>query len=81
MRKGQLFPLASPYAGVGPGSKWYNQRVRATGEWRNPQRGEWFISGAIPEGYLAPSALSNAFHIAQLVHVKIITTVEVIEDV
>jgi protocatechuate 3,4-dioxygenase beta subunit len=37
---------------------------KASGEFRAPRKGEWYISGAIPEVYQAPNDLSTKFHIA-----------------
>lgn len=81
MKKGDLFPIASPYSVIG---HLKDHRVQYTGEKRYPQKGEWYISGAIPEGYLAPSnlTLGPPMHIGKLVKVKVITItkIEVIED-
>ncbi len=41
--------------------------VKPTGEKRCPRKGEWFLSGAIIEGYLAVNDLSTVYHIAKLV--------------
>ena len=79
MKKGKLFPLSSPYS-VFPDKRANDHRIRSTGEYRNPRKGEWFISGAIPEGYLAPSDLSFPYFIGELVKVKIKTVVTVIEE-
>jgi len=38
-----------------------------TGERRAPRKGEWFISGAIPEAYYAVNDLSQVYPIAKLV--------------
>lgn len=38
-----------------------------TGEKRAPRRGEWYLSGAVVEGYRAPKDLSTPYHIAKLV--------------
>jgi hypothetical protein len=38
-----------------------------TGEFRPPKKGEWYLSGAIPEAYRAYSNLGNKFHIVKLV--------------
>lgn len=38
-----------------------------TGEYRNPRKGELYLSGAIPEVYLALNNLGSPFHIMQLV--------------
>ena len=45
-----------------------------TGEKRAPKKGEWYLSGAIPEGYKAPNDLETFFHICRLVMTKTITT-------
>jgi hypothetical protein len=37
----------------------------ATGEFRPPRQGEWYLSGAIIEAYLAPAGLSSAYWIAR----------------
>ena len=70
MKPRRLFPLADPYS--------YreilkNIRVESTGEYRCPKKGEWFISGAIPEGYKAPNDLLTPYHIGILVEVEIKT--------
>lgn len=39
----------------------------ATGEMREPRKGEWFLSGAIIEAYRAQNDLSSAYNIAKLV--------------
>jgi len=44
-----------------------NLRCEATGEFRAPKKGEWYLSGAIIEGYKAPLDLSTPFHIARLI--------------
>ena len=36
-----------------------------TGEFRAPKAGEYYLSGAIPEVYLAPVKLANQYHIAR----------------
>lgn len=38
-----------------------------TGERRAPRQGEWYLSGAVVEGYRAPNDLSTPYHIAKLV--------------
>jgi len=45
-------------------------RVATTGEFRPPIAGEWYLSGAIIEGYRAPSDLHTPFHIARLVRIR-----------
>lgn len=52
-------------------------RAVFTGEYRNPKAGEWFLSGAKIEAYLAKKDLSTPYHIARLVRVEV-KTIEVI---
>ena len=40
-----------------------DMRVKVTGEFRCPKEGEWYISGAIPEGYKAHANLSTPYYI------------------
>ena len=58
-------------------------KVRAfpTGETRTPRKGEWYISGAIPEAYRAKSDLSSRHVMARLILVRetMITSFEVIK--
>jgi hypothetical protein len=75
MKKGKLFQAATEYLALANPA---NTRIVSTGEFRNPKKGEWFISGAIPEGYLAPSNLDYSYNIGRLVKVKIKTVVTVI---
>jgi hypothetical protein len=37
---------------------------------RKPKKGEWFISGAIPEAYQAPNDLNTKYYIAELKRVE-----------
>lgn len=54
-------------------------RGKPTGEKRPPKKGEWYVSGAIPEVYRAPADLSDAHVIVKLVVVKVmVTTTETI---
>ena len=69
MKKGRLFPVAPD--GVMERSypaRWY--RVESTGEYRPPRKGEWYISGAIPEGYKTENDLTVKHQIGRLVEVK-----------
>ena len=55
-------------------------RVKPTGEIRRPQYGEWFLSGAIIEGYRAKiDHLSTPYYIAKLVLTKTETKVTIRE--
>jgi hypothetical protein len=64
IEQGQVFPVAhtQPQTAV-PRVRF----VRATGEHRPPRRGEWYISGAVVEGYQAPGNYADylPFHIAE----------------
>lgn len=51
------------YAGSVPGR--LAGRFVATGEYRPPTAGEYFISGAIPEVYEARHPLTTAYHLAR----------------
>ena len=61
---------------------WVN-KVRAipTGEFRTPQKGEWYLSGALPAAYYAPNDLGIAFHILRLVIVETVTEIRVVETI
>jgi hypothetical protein len=39
----------------------------ATGEFRPPYKGEWFLSGSYIEAYRAENDLRSSYHIAKLV--------------
>lgn len=41
-----------------------------TGVYRKPHKGEWFLSGAIPEAYKAPNNLDTDYWIMRLVLVR-----------
>jgi len=50
----------------------YSQKIKAikTREFRKPKKGEFYLSGAIPEASVAPNDLNNKFWIADLVLVQ-----------
>lgn len=79
MKKGDLFPLAQEECVRYLTNK--THRIKYTGEKRPPKRGEWYISGAIAEGYLAPNDLSHPYHIGVLVRIRIETTIIVREEI
>ena len=62
--KSRIYPLAEIYRQLRPLSA-----VR-TGEFRAPKKGEWYLSGAIPEAYLANNNLSEAYYILKLIRVS-----------
>jgi hypothetical protein len=48
----------------GPGR---SLKAMKTGEFRQPRAGEWFLSGAIPQGYRAINDMAGEYHILRLV--------------
>lgn len=40
-----------------------------TGAFRAPRKGEWYLSGAIPEAYRAENDMSEAYYILKLIYV------------
>jgi hypothetical protein len=81
MKAGRLFPIASPYSVLGHRLA-VDHRIISTGEYRPPKKGEWYISGAIAEGYETPNDLPDTmkFWIGKLVKVKVETITTVIEE-
>lgn len=51
--------------------------ARITGEFRKPKQGEWFLSGAIPQGYRAFADMDGEYCILELVVVRRVVTYEV----
>jgi len=51
-----------------------------TGQKGRPKRGEWYLSGAIPQAYRAPNDLPMEFHMLRLVRVKERTVTTIISD-
>ena len=62
-----------PSSGISPS----NIMAVLTGEKRTPKAGEWYLSGAIAEAYMAPNDLSDEFCIVRLVKVKTRAIIEV----
>jgi hypothetical protein len=58
--------------GMSFSERYRNGNIRAirTGEFREPKRGEWYLSGAIAQGYKAPNDLNTKYHILKLVKVE-----------
>lgn len=50
-----------------------------TGEHRPPRAGEWYLSGAIPEGYRAPTDLTQSFDILRIAKVERVATIVEVE--
>lgn len=70
MKKGDVFPIgdgAMRYKLLGRGRR---LMVQYTGEKRRPKKGEWFLSGAVVDGYEAYNDLSQIYHIGELVIVE-----------
>lgn len=62
----QLFKVIDPPPGIGP-NLFRLLRGRKTGEWRPPKRGEYYVSGAIPECYRAVNDMTWNASIVELV--------------
>lgn len=88
IKKGKLFrPAASEWtflklklqlAGKRDPGQYAHVRIEATGDFRTPKKGEWFLSGAIVEGYYAPNDLSTAYNIGRPViveEIEVVTTI------
>ena len=77
MKKGDLFPLAlSERFPIRKFDTNRNHRIEYIGEKRQPKKGEWYISGAIPEGYHCNvDGISSEYHIGRLVEVETKTVV------
>ena len=85
MRK--FYPLADNLSAAervrfGIKGVWNSREIKAVNafEYRCPRKGEWYLSGAIPEAYRAPNDLSQAFDIVKLVRTKTITETVITED-
>ena len=63
-----IYPIASDhYYRGGPGECRHFRK----GEFGFPKKGEWYLSGAIPEAYEAPNDLTTEYFIGVPVEVKI----------
>ncbi len=56
-----------------PGRTIHIRGVRI-GQFREPQAGEWYLSGSVPQCWRAPNNLSTKYHIVRLVKTEDITT-------
>lgn len=73
---GSLYPIAEEdrqHAGTAT-------KVRATGEIRPPRKGEWFLSGAIVEGYYTHNDLTSEYPIAVPASPVVVEAVEKAEQ-
>jgi len=57
-----------------------NFKAIKTGEYRAPKKGEWYLSGAIPEAWKAKNDLSSKYFILKIVKVEKLTTYRIIEE-
>lgn len=57
--KMKTYPVAEEYRYTR-----YAKKTFTKGEYREPKKGEWFLSGAIAEAYKAPNDLSQKYYIA-----------------
>lgn len=74
----KLYPIADWHL-VKPSS--VNVRaVRISGTPRKPCKGEWYLSGAIPEAYKALEDVPWEYYIAKLVTIRRTETIEVTGD-
>lgn len=70
-RPTELLPLFGVARVVELPPGYHNQvRAVATGEWRAPRAGEWFLSGAIVEAYQALHDFLSVYPIARLVRTR-----------
>lgn len=61
----KTYPGEFSYHDIGRGA----ERYVSTGEHRNPRKGEFYLSGAIPCAYRAPADLDSPYHIVRPVTV------------
>jgi hypothetical protein len=47
-------------------------RFKKSNEFREPKKGEWYLSGAVVEAYRAPNDLSGKYWIAKRVSVRLV---------
>ncbi len=57
--------------------------ARATGEFRPPRKGEWYLSGAEVVAYYAPNdyAPTSSYHIAEVFTVRHVTVTRIVAKV
>lgn len=68
------YPIIDAIPGV-QGKDHRNYRAVATGEFRAPKAGEWYISGAIPCAYRMPFDGTTFYRIARIVKVRVVQTI------
>jgi hypothetical protein len=78
--RGRIYPIAACFQHrvVARATGTGEPRAIWTGERRPPRKGEWYLSGAVIGAYRAPGHLRTAYDIAEIVRVRVVSTVEVI---
>jgi len=67
LKQGAYYPVMDRIPGsVQP---YHQYRAIWTGGYRAPKKGEFYLSGAIIEAYMAPNDYSAPYHIARIVRV------------
>jgi hypothetical protein len=74
----QYYKLGDLYPGVRFKSQKDLRAIKAD-KHCTPKKGQWFLSGAIPQAYLAQNDLSIKYHLAKIVQVEIITKIKIIK--
>ncbi len=69
-----LYPVASDFIIKPKGKNGIPVKFKATGEFRPPKRGEYYLSGAIIEAYRVANDLSTPYWIAKEVQMQICPT-------
>lgn len=80
MKTSNLYPIADIRHLPEP-RQHRSMRGLLTGEYREPLKGEWFLSGAIPECYyMRQHHCSMKFHICKLVQVRERKIIEIVGE-
>jgi len=76
--------LRKKFGFEGLGVRTPKREIRAvrTGEMRSPKKGEWYLSGAVPAGYIAKNDLGMSFNILKLVLVEktVVETLTILDE-
>ncbi|MHA1285911.1 MAG: hypothetical protein ACTSPB_00780 [Candidatus Thorarchaeota archaeon] len=79
----KVYPMAQEHFwkyAIRDKGKGYKTMGIMTNEFRPPKKGEFYVSGAIPEVYEVPNDLSTSFYIIKLIHVSTETVYKAVED-
>lgn len=81
MKKGNFYPVGEKTGLVISNLGYPANRfqVESTGEFRFPKKGEWFLSGAIIQGYKTQNDLTTSYNIGKLVEVKMETKITILQ--